>query len=115
MQHFIKEAHRLNLPLIAEDETPIFFIGVGKIELGFELCKRMLDLGYYLNIAAFPAVPYKNTGMRITLTYNLTEDDITEMLTVLSKQLDKLIDEFGTSRSAIYKAFKKKEPEFVYK
>ena len=109
IKYFIQESNRLQLPLIDEDETPIFFIGVGKIEVGYELVKRMFDLGFYLNIAAFPAVPYKNTGLRIAITCNITKEDISRMLTVLAEEFDEVLKAHNTSRSDVFKAFKKKQ------
>lgn len=109
ISYFIQEANRLELPLIGEEETPVFFIGVGKPEIGFELCQRMIKLGYYLNIAAYPAVPYKNTGLRMTITYNTTKEDITSMLSLLAIELDKALKIHDSSRIEVFKAFRKKQ------
>ena len=113
IKYFIKEANRLELPLIGAEETPVFFIGVGKPEIGFELCKRMINLGYYLNIAAFPAVPYKNTGLRMTITYNTAEEHITSMLSLLAIELDKVLKGHDSSKIDIFKAFRKKQEQFA--
>jgi 7-keto-8-aminopelargonate synthetase-like enzyme len=105
IRYFNITAKGLGLPLVREDRTPIFYIGVGVPEIGFEICRRMLESGYYLNIAVYPAVPYKNTGLRITVTHHLSKSDIYEMLTTLALHLEDIGKRKHFDKEVILRAF----------
>ena len=106
ISHFINTANQLELPLVDESATPIFYVGVGKPEVGYDLCRKMMDLGFYTNIAAFPSVPYNNTGLRMTITRHHTMEDISRVLNTMSQHLDKVLHAADYSRFDIFKAFK---------
>ncbi len=116
LEYFVNLAKRHDLLLVNEDRTPIFFLAVGKPDIGYKLCRRMMDLGYYMNIAVYPAVPYKNTGLRITITNHLGFEDIRRMLVLLSIEFERTLREENYTREEIYQAFriKKGVTEFVY-
>ncbi len=105
MSYFMLTAKSLRLPLVNQDRTPVFFIGVGTPETGAEISRRMLDSGFLLNPSSFPSVPYKNTGLRATLTTTHTEQDIYEMLTTLSNHLNNMERQAKVSRAEIHQAF----------
>jgi 7-keto-8-aminopelargonate synthetase-like enzyme len=88
IQYFIRTAQALGLPLVSEARTPIFFIGVGIPNMGYKICQRLIKAGFYTNIAVYPSVPYKNTGLRITLTLHHTLEDIQNMLCQVAKLLE---------------------------
>lgn len=83
ISYFNLTAQGLKIPLINQENTPIFFIPVGKPEAGYEVMQSMYNQGYLLNLAVYPAVPYKNTGMRAILTNHHTMEDIYEMLNTI--------------------------------
>lgn len=103
--YFNITAQAFNLPLVQTDMSPIFFIGVGIPDIGFEICKKMLDSGYYVNIAAFPAMPYKNTGVRITVTHHNSVQDIYEIIETLANHFKYLENRNHIVRTEIHKAF----------
>ena len=105
MSYFMITAKSLRLPLVNEDKTPIFFIGVGTPDTGAEITQRMLNSGYLLNPSSFPSVSYKHTGVRIALTTHHTEQDIYEMLTKLSEHLTDMEGQAKVSRPDIHRAF----------
>ena len=105
MSYFMLTAKSLRLPLVNEDRTPVFFIGVGIPDTGAEISQRMLNSGFLLNPSSFPSVPYKNTGLRATLTINLTEQDIYEMLHQLSEHMNDMEKGKKVSREEIRRAF----------
>jgi 7-keto-8-aminopelargonate synthetase-like enzyme len=105
IRYFTITAKGLGLPLVNEDLTPIFFIGVGSTEIGFELARRMLDDGYYINIAGFPAVAHNKAGLRITVTHHLTIEDIYEMLHKLAFHFENMEEKNHIVKEEIYKAF----------
>jgi 7-keto-8-aminopelargonate synthetase-like enzyme len=105
MRYYVLTAKALGLPLVSEVKTPIFFIGVGTPETGYEITKRMLDSGYLLNLSVFPAVPYKNTGLRTTLNTNLSIQDIYDMLSTLANHLEDMEKKQKVNKQEIFKAF----------
>lgn len=108
IKHFIKRANELNLPLVNHELTPIFFIGVGKPDIGYTLCKQLIDLGFYNSLAVYPSVPYNNTGLRLTITNNHSFQEIDELLSTLSIMLNRILEEEKYDKQKIFKAFKMK-------
>jgi 7-keto-8-aminopelargonate synthetase-like enzyme len=106
MDYFIDTCKSFDLPLIEEGHSPIFFIGVGKPGVGFNMVRRILNNGYFINISVYPSVPYKNTGLRIPITVNNTFEDIFGLLTVIKEQLPNALKDNNSSMQDIYKAFK---------
>jgi hypothetical protein len=102
---------KYKLPVIAENDEAVFFIGVHLPKVGYNLVRRMLDAGYYLNLGIFPAVPMKNTGVRFTITRLHTFKQIEEMISTMAEELPKALKEEGVSYEDIYKAFKMQVPE----
>jgi 7-keto-8-aminopelargonate synthetase-like enzyme len=96
------------LPLIAPSGSPIKFIGVGQPETGYMMVKMLIKLGFYVNLSVFPSVPYKNTGVRITLTNHLTEENIDGLLHTFARQLPEALRLSNSSMESIQKAFKPK-------
>jgi len=112
---FRDHALKLGLPLVKADAlTPIFYIGVGKAEVGYELCQRLMDAGYFLSIGVYPAVPVNNTGMRATVTVLHEPEQIVDMLNKLAEFLPQVLHKHGSSLERVYRAFKM-GPEFVAK
>ncbi len=106
IDYFVDTCKQLNLPLIGESNSPIFFIGVGKPAVGYNMVTRIMNKGFYINLSVFPSVPYKNTGLRIPLTTNHTFEDIYNLLTIISEQLPFALKDNNSSMQEIYRAFK---------
>ncbi len=75
------------LPVMPTDATPLWFVKVGSFTRATELCRRMMDRGFYLNIAGFPAVPMRQSGVRFTNTLNHSDHQILEMIDALRTEL----------------------------
>lgn len=107
----ISYCHRLlkryGLPDISDPETPIFFIGLGMMSVGFNLVERMINEGFYVNIAAFPAVPEICTGIRFTITIHTTLEDIEKLVETLAKHFPLALKEEGRTVKDIQRAFRK--------
>ncbi|MBU2710836.1 aminotransferase class I/II-fold pyridoxal phosphate-dependent enzyme [Zooshikella harenae] len=88
-----------NLPVYSDPETPIFFIGVGDPDDGVKLVRNMMDCGFYCNIAIFPAVSKKHTGLRFTLTARHTTTQIENFVETLK---DELINILTLSNKSIH-------------
>jgi len=110
LQYFTETAKALNLPLIKDDLTPVFFLGASKTEITAMLCKELLSAGFYTNASSFPSVPNNNAGIRLTITRHLSKEDIKNFLTTFSEKLDMILNFNNFSRDGIFKAFKMNQP-----
>ena len=106
VDYFVDTCKSFNLPLIGESNSPIFFIGVGKPGVGYNMVTRIMNKGFYINLSVFPSVPYKNTGLRIPLTVNHTFEDIYDLLSIIAEQLPFALKDNDSSIEEINKAFK---------
>ena len=107
----ISYCHRLlkeyNLPDISAPDTPVFFIALGLIKVAYNLVKKMIDEGYFVNLAVFPAVPETCSGMRFTITLHHSLEDIENMIRALANHFPKVLEEEKQSIKDIQRAFKK--------
>jgi 7-keto-8-aminopelargonate synthetase-like enzyme len=104
---------KYQLPVIAPSDAAVFFVGVSLPKLGYNMVKRMLNEGYYVNLGIFPAVPMKNTGIRFTITRLHTFAQIEKMIATIAKELPIAMVEEAIALKDIYKAFKMPMPEEV--
>ena len=75
------------LPLASDELTPIRYVTLGLPAAAQEMAARLLDDGFYVNIAQFPAVPMKQAGVRITLTLHHRPEDIRALVEALSRHM----------------------------
>ncbi|RMG31486.1 MAG: aminotransferase class I/II-fold pyridoxal phosphate-dependent enzyme, partial [Methanobacteriota archaeon] len=101
---------QLGLPLVAVEDTPIFFVAVSKPQVGYKVVQKMHERGFYLNIATYPSVPIRNTGLRFTLTNHHTLKDVEDFILNLKESLDEALREEDFTYEEIYEAFKMKMP-----
>ncbi|GAA4841850.1 bifunctional aminotransferase class I/II-fold pyridoxal phosphate-dependent enzyme/GNAT family N-acetyltransferase [Algivirga pacifica] len=109
--HFNELVTQTTLPLIAENNSPIGYIGTGVMAMSNTLIKRLIDDGIYVNLAAFPAVPASRTGVRITMSNHVTEEDITTLVEKLDFHYHEAMEEVGQTKEKILKNFKLKAPK----
>ena len=102
--------NELELPLMWDNRTPIFFIGVSKPVVAFSMVKRMLNRGYLFNLSVFPSVAINNAGLRIPISRNHTFDDLKGLLTGIAEELPDAMQQAGISVKEVYRAFKKPVP-----
>ncbi len=107
IKYFNKRANELELLLINEEVSPVFFIGVGKPEVGYEMVARLKKAGYFFNLSVFPAVSLVHTGLRITLNNNLNINDIEGLLTTIKENFMDVLKVHNTSFEEVKKAFEK--------
>ena len=105
INHFVAKASELGLPVVSNAHTPVFFIGVGSLQTGALLCRKMIDLGFYANFAGFPAVPQANTGLRLTITRHQTKEDITNLLENFEFELVRILKENNYPMENVFQAF----------
>lgn len=101
------------LPFIqSRHGTPIFFVAVGLSRLGYNLVQRMMQEGFYVNLAIFPAVSITRTGIRFSVTCNHTLEQIEQLVATLAVQFQETLIEEERTIEDIYHAFRKTE---IYK
>jgi 7-keto-8-aminopelargonate synthetase-like enzyme len=105
ISYFNLTALARRLPLASIENTPIFFMGVGSPEAAFAISRKAIDSGFYINSVVYPAVPHKNTGLRITVTASHTYSDIYELLSCISEEFNGMVRKKLVSREEITKAF----------
>ena len=94
------------LPVIMPSASPIFFVGLGLTRVGYNMVKRMMDDGLFVNLGIFPAVPETCTGIRFTLTLHHTFADIDRLVERLAYHLPKALQAEGRSTEDIHRAFR---------
>lgn len=94
-----------NLPVISDPRTPIFFVGMGQPKVGYNMARRLMNDGFYVNVGMFPAVPVKCTGIRFTVTRHNTVEDIEGLVNALSRHFPVALAEEGRTVNDVRKAF----------
>lgn len=94
------------LPLIDKNNSPVFYIGTGMPISGYNFVQRLLKEGFYVNLGIYPAVPVKNTGVRITISRHNKASDIKGLVEAMEYHYAAALEETGTSLLKVRKAFK---------
>jgi 7-keto-8-aminopelargonate synthetase-like enzyme len=88
------------LPLACAELTPIRYLTLGLPRVAADVVARLLDDGFYVNLAIFPAVPMKQAGVRFTLTLHHQPSDIRALVEALARHVpDVLAAESAPSSS----------------
>ena len=93
------------LPLVSPATTPIRFVATGWTRVAHNVMHRLMEAGFFANIVGFPAVPLKQSGIRITITRHQSEDDIRSLVDALAHHLPLALQEEGSGFSDITKFF----------
>ncbi|WP_348800137.1 bifunctional aminotransferase class I/II-fold pyridoxal phosphate-dependent enzyme/GNAT family N-acetyltransferase [Flavobacterium adhaerens] len=94
-----------NLPIISKNDSPVFFLGLGTPATAYNFVQRLFKEGFFLNLGIYPAVPIKNTGIRITLSSHNQQDDIKALAEAMEYHFPKALEETNNSESKINQAF----------
>ncbi|MBW4359346.1 aminotransferase class I/II-fold pyridoxal phosphate-dependent enzyme [Flavobacterium taihuense] len=94
-----------NLPIISKNDSPVFFLGMGTPLTAYNFMKRLFKEGFFLNLGIYPAVPIKNTGIRITLSSHNQQQDITALAEAMEYHFPKALEETNNSENKIRQAF----------
>ena len=81
------ELVRLGLPVVSMEATPIWFVRVGSPAQSAEMIRRLMADGFYLSIAAYPAVPVGQGGVRFNQSLHHSREQLTDLLEALSHHL----------------------------
>ncbi|WP_373059484.1 aminotransferase class I/II-fold pyridoxal phosphate-dependent enzyme [Zunongwangia sp. H14] len=107
ISYFNQCLHETDLPLITDNDSPIFYVGAGMPETGFNLVNRLIRAGYYVNTGIFPAVPVKNTGLRITVSRSNEKEEIKGLVDAIVDNFPKALEDTHTSLERVLFAFGK--------
>ena len=94
------------LPLIDKNNSPVFYIGTGMPVSGYNFVQRLLKEGFYVNLGLFPAVPVKNTGVRITISRHNRLEDIKRLVEAMEFHYNPALEETGATLSKVRRAFR---------
>jgi 7-keto-8-aminopelargonate synthetase-like enzyme len=94
-----------NLPIISKNDSPVFFLGMGTPATAYNFVQRLFKEGFFLNLGIYPAVPIKNTGVRITLSSHNQQQDITALAEAMEYHFPKALEETNNSEIKIRQAF----------
>jgi 7-keto-8-aminopelargonate synthetase-like enzyme len=80
MRYFDAECRRHGLGDMTPSETPIKFLRVGSAQRATTIGRRVLEDGFFTNVAVFPAVGVHAAGIRVLLNLHQTPHDITRLV-----------------------------------
>tara|TARA_R110002050_G_scaffold200872_3_gene335917 strand:- start:3415 stop:5841 length:2427 start_codon:yes stop_codon:yes gene_type:complete len=93
------------LPLIDKNNSPVFYIGTGMPITGYNFVNRLMREGFFVNLGIFPAVPVKNTGVRITISRHNQPDEIKALVQAMEYHYPKALEATHTSHVKVCRAF----------
>jgi 7-keto-8-aminopelargonate synthetase-like enzyme len=102
MDQLLKEK---NLPNLSAPNSPIYYIGGGLNKVTHNFVNRILNEGFYVNTATFPAVPNDLSGLRFTITRHVNKSDIEEFVDAMAHHLPLAIEEENDDIERVYKDF----------
>lgn len=99
------------LPLLVENEAPIFFVRLGLPRLSYAVAEKMKAEGVYVNVSMFPSVPMKRSGIRFSVTVGHSFDELTRAVDLLGRIVPEVLAEEKVSRDEIDAIFAGAVPE----
>ncbi len=102
-----------NLPQVEFNNSPIFFIPVGLVKPTQSFVGKVIEDGFFVNCAGFPATPMKQGGIRFTLTRHILKSDIDRLLERIAYHYPLVLKEYGFTQQDVAKNFN--IPEFEVK
>lgn len=94
------------LPVASQELTPIWFLTIGNLDDVLAATRAVMDDGYYVNPAGYPAVPLGAAGIRFTQTLHQTEEQLRGLVASLARHVpttDVVIDLRVTSEDQVLK------------
>lgn len=107
INHFNLLVREYNLPLVEKNESPVFFLATGIPETGYRLTAKLMKKGFFVNMGLFPAVPSKNTGLRITISRHNCKNEMEKLAQTLYECYPKIMKDTDNSIERMAKVFKK--------
>jgi 7-keto-8-aminopelargonate synthetase-like enzyme len=105
VEYFNELLAQTHLPLIDQNISPVFYIGTGMPKTGYNFVNRLMKEGFYVNLGIFPAVPVKNTGVRITISRHNQKEEIKGLVEAMEYHFPKALEDTYTNRERVFHAF----------
>jgi 7-keto-8-aminopelargonate synthetase-like enzyme len=109
--------NELDLPVLSNPETPIYFVGMGLPKVGYNILNKIIKDGFFANVAIFPAVSVKNTGLRFTITRHQNKGEIVKFIETIRRNFEIVLKEEDITENEIRKLFRlpqKKEKQQIF-
>ena len=106
IEHFNTLLKQTSLPLVDTNQSPVFYVGTGIPETGYNFVKRLFNEGFFVNLGLFPAVPVKNTGVRITISRHNQLPEIKALVEAMEHHFPKALEETHTNMNRVRRFFK---------
>ncbi len=103
--YFNELLEQTDLPLVDKNTSPVFYIGTGMPKTGYNFVNRLMKEGFYVNLGIFPAVPVKNTGVRITISRHNQKKEIKGLVDAMEYHFPKALEDTHTDMRRVYQAF----------
>ncbi len=94
-----------NLPNLSAPNSPIYYIGGGLNKVTHNFVNRVLNEGFYVNTATFPAVPNDRSGLRFTVTRHVSKEDIISFVDAMEHHFPLAIAEEKDTIERVYQEF----------
>lgn len=98
-------ARALDLPLLAVNESPVFFFRCGLPRVAFSVAERLMERGIYVTPSAYPSVPMHTAGIRLSLTTEHSLADIERVTHELAEAIPRVMESENLSRQELDRAF----------
>lgn len=69
-------ARLAGVPVLHMDRSPIRFVQIGDERAAVEAAFKLMERGFYVNVACYPAVPRRRAGIRLMLNLHQRHSDI---------------------------------------
>ena len=99
------------LPVITPNNSPVFFLGTAMPLTAYKLVQRLFNEGYFVNPGLYPAVPVKNTGIRITISRNNRNEEIKGLTEALEYHYPLALEETSNTLNKVSMAFGIPQPD----
>lgn len=104
--HLNKLINDKKLPHIKNQGAPLFFFPFGKQTAAINMAKKLLQEGFYTDVAMFPAVGQMRSGIRIPITNHHTLQDIDNVINALEHYYPIVLKKEKQSIEELNKQFK---------
>ncbi len=86
------ELVRHQLPVMALENTPIWYVRLGSPDRVGDAAQRLLDDGFFVNVASFPLVSIKHGGLRFMNSLQHSDDQILALIDSLARHVPQVLE-----------------------
>jgi 7-keto-8-aminopelargonate synthetase-like enzyme len=80
IEYFQTACYENDIPVYSKCHTPINLIRIGSKDQILRVHKHLINNGFFASVAAHPAVSVKDGGIRVSVSRNVTKNDIDNFL-----------------------------------